>query len=64
MVDATHPFSECITANAVAARTAEGVPLLRLERPGWSAEPGADGWHWTDGHDGAALVAADLGKRG
>ena len=63
VVDATHPFSEGITANALAACTAEGVPLLRLERPGWSAAPGADGWHWTDGHDEAALIAADLGKR-
>ena len=43
-------------------RTAAGVPLLRLERPGWSAEPGADGVARTGGHDEAALVAADLGK--
>ncbi len=63
VVDATHPFSEGITANAVAACSAEGVSLLRLERPGWSAAPGADGWHWADGHDEAAVVAADLGKR-
>ena len=63
VVDATHPFSEGITANAVAACSAEGVSLLRLERPGWSAAPGADGWRWADGHGEAAVAAADLGKR-
>ena len=35
VVDATHPFAEGMSANAVAACTASGVPLLRLARPGW-----------------------------
>ena len=34
VVDATHPFSERISANAAGACT--DVPLLRLERPGWT----------------------------
>jgi precorrin-6A/cobalt-precorrin-6A reductase len=63
VVDATHPFSEGMTANAVAACTAEGVAMLRLERPGWSGAPGAATWHWTDDHDHAAAAAAALGKR-
>jgi len=63
VVDATHPFAEGITANAVAACAAESVPLLRLERPGWATAPGAGAWHWVDSHDEAAALAAELGRR-
>lgn len=63
VVDATHPFAAGISANAAAACAQAGVPLLRLERPGWSAAPGADRWHWVSGHDEAAATAADLGGR-
>lgn len=62
VVDATHPFAEVMSANALAACTADGVPLLRLERPGWSSEPGARRWHWVDDHDEAAVLAATLGS--
>lgn len=61
VVDATHPFASGMSANAAAACRADGVPLLRLERPGWSDAPGADGWHWVDGHDEAAALTATLG---
>lgn len=64
VVDATHPFATGMSANAVAACAATGLPLLRLERPGWSGAPGAEGWHWVDGHGEAASVAAGLGERG
>lgn len=56
VVDATHPFSAQISANAAAACT--DVPLLRLERPGWSGD-----WVWVDGHDQAAAAARVLGTR-
>jgi precorrin-6A/cobalt-precorrin-6A reductase len=56
VVDATHPFAARISANAAAACT--DVPLLRLQRPGWSGD-----WVWVDGHDEAATAAAGLGER-
>lgn len=63
VVDATHPFARVISGNAAAACAAAGVPLQRLERPGWSQAPGADDWHWVDHHDAAAEVTAALGRR-
>lgn len=58
VVDATHPFALGMTANAAAACT--DVPLLRLERPGWPADPA---WHYADTHESAATLARDLGSR-
>jgi precorrin-6A/cobalt-precorrin-6A reductase len=60
VVDATHPFALGITANAAAACTAESVPLVRLERPGWEPDPA---WHRVDTHEQAASAAASLGAR-
>jgi len=51
VVDATHPFSERISANAAAACT--GLPLLRLQRPGWGADLDR-----VDDHEAAAARAA------
>jgi precorrin-6A/cobalt-precorrin-6A reductase len=47
VVDATHPFAERISASAVTACASAGVPLLRLERPGWTQRAG-DRWQWVD----------------
>lgn len=60
VVDATHPFAAGISANAAAACT--GLPLLRLERPGWSALS-SPAWHWVDTHEEAATTASRLGMR-
>jgi precorrin-6A/cobalt-precorrin-6A reductase len=53
VVDATHPFAERISASAVMACERAGVPLLRLERPGWTQRAG-DRWQWADDVDDAA----------
>lgn len=55
VVDATHPFADRITANALAATTATGTPFLVLRRPGWPPE---DDWQYVDTvAEAAALVA-------
>jgi precorrin-6A/cobalt-precorrin-6A reductase len=63
VVDATHPFAVGISANAAAACAEVGVPLLRLQRPGWAEAPEAASWHWAADHDEAAELAAKLGTR-
>lgn len=63
VVDATHPFAAGMTRHAAEACGAEGVPLVRLERPGWSGTPEAARWHWVDDHDQAAALTAQLGVR-
>jgi precorrin-6A/cobalt-precorrin-6A reductase len=56
VVDATHPFAQRISASAGAAAAATATPLLRLERPGWTARPG-DRWQWVaDLHEAARAV--------
>jgi precorrin-6A/cobalt-precorrin-6A reductase len=60
VVDATHPFAKGMSANAVAACGSSGVPLLRLERPGWEPDPA---WTYVSTHDEAAARAAELGGR-
>jgi precorrin-6A/cobalt-precorrin-6A reductase len=62
VVDATHPFAARMTANAVAATTAAGVPLLVLRRPGWTAGPG-DRWHRVPAAAAAAALLPRLGER-
>ncbi|TRW87983.1 cobalt-precorrin-6A reductase [Mycolicibacterium sp. 018/SC-01/001] len=62
VVDATHPFAKTISANAAAASARCGVPLLRLERAGWSDRT-RESWHWAASHDDAAEIAAQLGRR-
>lgn len=58
VVDATHPFALGMTTNAAAACT--DLPLLRLERPGWTPDPS---WYYVESHADAATTAADLGAR-
>jgi precorrin-6A/cobalt-precorrin-6A reductase len=60
VLDATHPFAERISASALAAGEAAGVPVLRLERPGWRAAAG-DRWSWVDDLPAAAARIVELG---
>jgi precorrin-6A/cobalt-precorrin-6A reductase len=60
MVDATHPFAATMTASAAAAADLTGIPLLRLQRPGWSPRAGDD-WRWVDTLEEAAVAVAGFG---
>jgi precorrin-6A/cobalt-precorrin-6A reductase len=62
VVDATHPFAERISASAASACARVAVPLLRLERPGWTERAG-DRWHWVDDLPAAARAVEELGER-
>ena len=42
LVDATHPYAGLMSANAVAAAQATGVPLVRYMRPAWEQPLNAD----------------------
>lgn len=63
VVDATHPFAAQITANAAAASAHAGIPLIRLQRPGWAGHALADGFVWVDDNTAARHAAEDLGVR-
>ncbi|AYL34632.1 cobalt-precorrin-6A reductase [Streptomyces sp. PDY-4] len=62
VVDATHPFARAITANAVRATAAAGLPLVVLRRPGWRPGPG-DRWHPVASLPEAAELLPRLGHR-
>jgi len=62
VVDATHPFAEQISANALAACRSVGVPLLRLERPSWRPGPGDRWLYFADGREAAAFVKRRGGR--
>lgn len=62
VLDATHPFAERISASAVLASARCRVPLLRVERPGWSTAPG-DRWTWVADLPAAADAVRRLGAR-
>lgn len=55
LIDATHPFAQQMSANAVAAAEQAGVPLLAFSRPPWTPEPGD---HWQTVPDMDDAVAA------
>lgn len=59
VVDATHPFADGISANAVAACRRAGVPLLVLSRKPWQAGEG-DRWIMVADMDGAAEAVRGL----
>jgi precorrin-6A/cobalt-precorrin-6A reductase len=53
LIDATHPYANQISGNAVIATQKAGVPLLSLHRPGWE-KVGGD--LWVDSPDTEAAV--------
>ncbi len=46
LIDATHPFAATMSDHAAEASRVLGVPLIRLERPGWGDRSDAAIWHW------------------
>jgi precorrin-6A/cobalt-precorrin-6A reductase len=57
VIDATHPFAARMSANAVAACAATGVPLVALERAPWVAGPGDRWQRVADLAEAAAMLA-------
>ncbi|MBK1633062.1 cobalt-precorrin-6A reductase [Thiohalocapsa halophila] len=62
VIDATHPFAATMGAHAAQACAQLGVPLLRLERPAWTPEPG-DRWEQVSDWYGAVFALRMLGVR-
>jgi len=62
VVDATHPFAADISAHAVEACAAAGVPRLVLARPPWPRRPG-DRWIAATDAAGAAAALPGLARR-
>jgi precorrin-6A/cobalt-precorrin-6A reductase len=55
VIDATHPYANVISANAVAAARRSGVPLVALRRPPWIA---VSGDRWIEVSDSGEAVRA------
>jgi len=62
LINATHPFADEISANAVAAAATAGIPLMRLLRPAWDAHPD-DRWVAVQHADEAADLCRREGGR-
>jgi len=61
VIDATHPFAAQMGWNAAEGCRLAGVPLLRLERPAWTPEPG-DVWEpvatWAEAAEALRRIGA------
>lgn len=62
VIDATDPFADEISTDAVHAATETGTPLLRLHRPPWTERPG-DEWIRVPDTRTAAQVVAERFRR-
>jgi precorrin-6A/cobalt-precorrin-6A reductase len=62
VVDATHPYADQISANAVAACSTTGVPLVSLTRPPWQART-RDRWQTVSDADAAAVALGPRPRR-
>lgn len=59
LVDTTHPFAAQMSANAVSAAQATGIPLIALDRPAWLQTPG-DRWIEANDVADAAHLLGDV----
>jgi precorrin-6A/cobalt-precorrin-6A reductase len=62
VIDATHPYADQISANAVAACTRLDVPLASIVRPAWEPQPG-DNWLTVASADAAADALGPTPRR-
>jgi len=62
VIDATHPYADQMSAHAVTACRAAGVPLASLVRPEWRAETG-DRWQVVPSFESAAHVLGATPRR-
>ena len=62
VIDATHPFAQQISGNAVAAAAICSLPHLLLQRPAWEAVAG-DRWLSVQNHAEAANLLPGLAQR-
>lgn len=62
VIDATHPFAAQISANAVAATDALGLPLCTIIRPPWIDDP-FDRWRSATTIDDAAMMLGAVPHR-
>jgi precorrin-6A/cobalt-precorrin-6A reductase len=62
LIDATHPFANQISANAVEAARTTGASILALSRPGWLRQPG-DRWISVGNIDAASIALGDTPRR-
>jgi len=61
VIDATHPYADQISSNAVSACRSAGVPLASLVRPAWQPQPG-DLWQTVPSTE-AAVEALGAARR-
>jgi len=62
VIDATHPYADQISANAVGASSQTGVPLASLVRPAWQAQAG-DRWQVVPDAADAAIALGPTPRR-
>jgi precorrin-6A/cobalt-precorrin-6A reductase len=62
VIDATHPYADRISANAVSACAQTGVSLASIVRPAWAPQPG-DAWQTVANAEAAATTLGQTPRR-